>query len=322
MGTPRIISAVTPRRALRHTGSWRTTLAFWSFVGPFLLGLIVFTYIPILWGLVLSFSEARLTITPTNFVGLEHYIYLLTDRVFLRSLGTFTLFALCIVPATYLVSLGLALLVDSIGIGRSFFRSVFFLPTACSYVVASLVWKMSLFSSLPSGFANMALSWIDVDPVRWLSTLVPPFYWVPLVSARLWLQTGFYMIIFMAGLQEIPRELYEAAQVDGARRGWQTFRYITLPLLRNTSISVVVLLIIAAFQAFDEFYNLLGSSSGTGSLLAQVRPPMVYLYQIAFGDQNYGRGSAGAFIIMAVIILFTLLQNRIFGIGQGERSKS
>jgi multiple sugar transport system permease protein len=121
------------------------------------------------------------------------------------------------------------------------------------------------------------------------------------------------MIIFIAGLQDIPRELYEAARVDGAKRGWQTFRNITLPLLRNASIAVLLLNIIAAFQAFDEFFNIM---SGGNQILA--RPPLVYLYNVALGNQDYGHGSAGALILTIIIVIFTLLQGRFLGFGKSE----
>ncbi len=233
--------------------SRKNALTFWSFVLPLLLGVIVFFYIPIVWAFVLSFSTARATLTPTGFVGLQNYISMLQDPNFTGSLGTFTIFAVFIVPTTFIFSLGLALLVNSINFGRGFFRSVFFLPTACSYVLASIIWRMSIFNGIFYGLANTILGIFHIAPVQWISNPTPPLYWIVLVTVRLWLQVGIYMIIFIAGLQDIPRELYEAAMVDGARKGWQTFRNITLPMLRNASIAVLLLNIIAAFQAFDEF---------------------------------------------------------------------
>lgn len=294
----------------------RTALTFWAFVGPMFLGLAVFTYLPMLWGFVLSFFDARLTLTPTEFVGLQNYVDMLKDANFTRSLVTFALFAVFIVPTTFALALGLALLVNSVRFGQSFFRSVFFLPTACSYVVASLIWKLNLFNSLPFGFANVVLGWFQIDPIVWIGTVTPPWYWVVLVTVRLWLQAGFYMILFLAGLQEIPSSLYEAAYIDGAGRGWTTFRYITLPLLRNTSVSVLLLTLIAAFQSFDEFYNILFGGASNNTALA--RPPLVYLYQVALGDQNYGRGAAGSFILTALILVVTLLQSRWMGFGKSE----
>jgi multiple sugar transport system permease protein len=139
-----------------------------------------------------------------------------------------------------------------------------------------------------------------------------------LVTVRLWLQLGFYMILFLAGLQEIPRHLYEAAAVDGASPGWATIRHITLPLLRNTSVSILLLTLIAAFQAFDEFYNVLGGTAASSGNQILARPPLVYLYAVALADQDYGRGNAGAFILTALIIVFTVIQGRLFGFGTRE----
>jgi multiple sugar transport system permease protein len=238
---------------------------------------------------------------------------MLGDPQFIRALVTFTIFAVFIVPTTFASSLGLAELVNNVKFAQGFFRSVFFLPTACSYVLASIVWKMSIFNGLFYGLANNVLHTFGLAPVLWISSANPPWYWLVLVSVRLWLQLGVYMIIFIAGLQDIPRELYEAARVDGAKRGWQTFRNITLPLLRNASIAVLLLNIIAAFQAFDEFFNIM---SGGNQILA--RPPLVYLYNVALGNQDYGHGSAGALILTIIIVIFTLLQGRFLGFGKSE----
>jgi multiple sugar transport system permease protein len=293
----------------------QNTLAFWAFVGPLFLGLVVFTYIPIIWGFILSFFEARSTVTPTEFVGLQNYITMLQDAAFRQSLITFGLFALLIVPTTVAISLGLALLVNSVSRGQTFFRSVFFIPTACSYVVASLVWKLNIFNGLPFGVANQVLNLFGMDSVVWIGPPQPPLYWIPLVTVRLWLQVGFYMILFLAGLQEIPRALYEAAYVDGARPGWTTFRYITFPLLRNTTVAVVLLNLIAAFQAFDEFFNILAGGGSASSNLNLARPPLIYLYQVSISNQDFGRGSAGAFILAALIVVITVVQGRLAGFG-------
>lgn len=295
----------------------RRSLAFWGLVGPIVLGLLIFVYIPILWGFVLSFSQAKSTVIPTAFVGFSNYWSMLTDPNFQKALLTFIIFALFIIPTTFVLSLGLALLVNSARFLRGFFRSVFFLPTAISYVAAATVWKMSIFNGLPYGLVNMVLGLFKIGPISWIATANPPWYWLVLVSVRLWLQLGFYMIIFLAGLQEIPRDVYEAAAVDGASSGWARFRSITLPLLRNTSVSILLLILIAAFQAFDEFYNIMGSANGGNSALA--RPPLLYLYQVSFGQFDFGRGDAGSFIMTAIIVLFTLLQGRIFGFGRSDR---
>ncbi|MGW2640187.1 carbohydrate ABC transporter permease [Streptomyces sp. NPDC001348] len=302
---------MTAERRVHNRALW-----FWVFVGPFVLGLGLFTYVPLLWSVGLSVFDARNTVAPTHFVGLDNYTAMLSDDAFVGSLRTFLVFTAFIVPATYVLSLALALMVNRVRRAQAFFRSVFFLPAACSYVVAALIWKMSVFNGVRFGLANTVLGWFGGDPVAWLSTTDPPWYWLVIVTVRLWLQAGFYMILFLAGLQRIDPGLYEAAEVDGARPGWQVLRHITLPQLRATSIAVVLLLVINAFQAFDEFYNLLSDARGYPPY---ARPPLVYLYYIALGQgQNLGLGSAGAVILALVIMVVTVGQARWFGLGRRE----
>lgn len=307
--------------------------AFWLFVGPFLAGLVVFVYLPIGWSACLSFFDAHDTVTPSRFVGLRNYLDLLHDPAFVSSLGTFSLFAAFIVPLTFGAALGLALLVDRTRSGRAFFRSVFFLPTACSYVVAALVWRTSIFSGVRYGLANTVLGWLrshagwlyrglglPADPtLAWTATVHPPLYWVVLVSLRLWLQIGFYLVLFTAGLRRIPRGLYEAAWLDGAKPGRQTFWHITLPQLRATSVAVLLLLLVNAYQAFDEFVNTLATSSSAGTVYPPYgRPPLVYLFYTALGhgDQDFGHGGAGAMILSVLIAIVTVAQARIFRFGR------
>ncbi len=305
------VPVVTPDRigatkGLRTADAQRR-LWFWLFVGPFLIGLLIFVYVPILWSVYLSLFNARNTVTPTaaDFVGLGNYAYLLTDRAFLTSLGTFTVFAAFIVPVTFACSLGLALLVNKATVARAFFRSAFFLPTAVSYVIASLVWRLSLFSGAKFGLFNSLIRAGGGTEINWLGG-GNYWYWVVLITLRLWLQVGFYMILFIAGLNRIGQDTYEAAAIDGAT-GWRVFRFITFPQLRATSAAVLLLLLINAFQAFDEFYNTLVSVGGYPPF---ARPPMVYLYLISFGSgtQDLGIGSAGTIILTVVIAVFGLIQ--------------
>ena len=306
-------SGLTRRRRL--LGTQDRNLWFWVFVGPFFLGLLVFVYVPILWSIWLSFFTARNTVTPTEFVGLGNYADMLSDPAFRSSMLTFVVFAAFIVPTTFALSLGLALLVHRARWFQPFFRSVFFLPTACSYVVASLVWKMSIFSGVRFGLANTVLAWFGVAPTPWLSVTQPPWYWLVIVTVRLWLQVGFYMILFLAALQRISPTLYEAAAIDGAV-GWKGLRYITVPQLAATSIAVLLLLLVNAFQAFDEFYNLLSS---TGQYPPYARPPLVYLYYTALGSgQDFGHGSAGAVILTLVIAVVALGQGRLMRFGRED----
>ncbi|MEV0643758.1 sugar ABC transporter permease [Phytomonospora sp. NPDC050363] len=299
-------------RPIRRRPVRGRTLAFWLFVGPFLAGLVFFTFVPIGWSLWLSFFEAQNTVTPTEFVGLRNYTEMLADPEFRRSMLTFTVFAAFIIPVTTALSLALALLVNRVRFMQAFFRSAFFIPAACSYVVACMIWRLSIFNGVRFGLANTLLLHFDLDTVAWLQTTDPPLYWLVLITVRLWLQLGFYMILFLAARQRIPGQLYEAAYLDGASPGWQTFRHVTLPALRATTVAVVLLNLIAAYQAFDEFYNLMGNT-------AIVRPPLIYLYNTALGaEQDFGRGSAGALILSGLIVIVTLLQGKFLRLGKRE----
>lgn len=296
----------------RLRGRGNQNLWFWVFVGPFVIGLVVFIIVPIVWSLYLSFFEAYNTVTPSSFVGFGNYLDMLRDEAFRDSLLTFAVFAAAIVPITFVLSLTTALLVARTTFMQTFFRSVFFLPTACSYVVASLIWKMSIFSGVRSGLANAVLGWFGADSVPWLSITDPPWYWLVIVTARLWLQIGFYLILFLAGIQRISPNLYEAAAIDGAE-GWKVFRHITFPQLRATSTAVLLLLLINAFQAFDEFYNIL---STFGTYPPYARPPLVYLYYTALGSgQDFGHGSAGAVILTLIIAVVAVTQGRLLRLG-------
>ncbi|MFJ4205261.1 carbohydrate ABC transporter permease [Streptomyces sviceus] len=309
---PAKASPARPRRGLRGN----PTLNFWLFTGPFLIGLAIFVFVPIVWSIWLSFFDARFTVTPSKFIGFDNYKSMLTNSNFTGSLVTFTVFAALIVPLTWALSLGLAMLVHRLRFMRAFFRSVFFLPTAVSYVAAALIWKMSIFTGVRFGLMNTVLGWFGVENIAYLSDPNPPWYWLVIVTVRLWLQSGFYMILFLAALQNIPAELYEAAAIDGAKPGWQTFRYITLPQLRATSTAVILLLLVAAYQAFDEFFNIISIKATWG------QTPLMVLYKTALGDnQDYGAGSAGAVILTVLICAVTLLQGKFMGFGRGEDSK-
>lgn len=320
MSTPHATVPARPQQG--RAGLWRRlkgrqgrNLWFAAFVAPFFVGLAVFVYLPIAWSGYLSFFEARNTVNPTRFVGWDNYARLLNDDLFIDSLLVFVVFAAFIVPVTYVCSLGLALLLNNLKHGQAFFRSVFFIPTAVSYVVAAIVWRFVFFNGARFGFLNSIIRSLGGDPVNWLGD-TNDLYWVALVTVRLWLQVGFYMILFIAGLQLIPHETYEAAALDGAS-GWRLLRWITLPQLRATSVAVIMLLLINAFQAFDEFYNMLGS---IGSYPPYGRPPLVHLYITALGggQQDLGVGGAGTMILTSIIVLFGLAQSWVLNRGRDK----
>lgn len=311
--------SVPPTRSFwqRVRGHQGRNLWFALFVAPFLIGLLVFVYIPIIWSAYLSFFDARATLSPTKFVGFANYQNLLSDTLFRNSMLVFIIFAVFIVPLTYVCSLALALALNNVGKFRAFFRSSFFIPTACSYVVAAMVWRLSFFNGARFGLANSLLRKVGGSNIDWLSG-VGYWYWIALISLRLWLQVGYYMILLIAGLNRIPTDTYEAAAIDGAGR-WATLRHVTMPQLRGVSAAVLMLLLIGAFQAFDEFYNLLSSS---GTYPPYARPPLVHLYLISVGgaDQDLGMGGAGTVTLTAIIVLFGLAQNWLMS-GQERREK-
>ncbi|BDD83564.1 sugar ABC transporter permease [Tsukamurella pulmonis] len=286
-------------------------LWFWLMAGPFLAGLAVFVVVPIGWSVWLSLFDAHNTVTPTRFVGLDNYRDMLGDPAFRASLLTFVVFAAVVVPLTFAGSLALAVLVHGVRRFQPFFRSVFFLPLACSYVAASLIWRGAIFPGVPTGVANSALRAVGGEPVAWLSVVDPPWYWLVLVTLRLWLQLGFYMILFLAALQRVPRQLYEAAALDGAS-SWTVFARITFPQLRAVSVAVLLLATVNAFQAFDEFYGVMATAQGYPPY---ARPPLVYLYYVAVGNgQDFGHGGAGGAVLTVLIGLVALAQARFTGL--------
>lgn len=300
------------RRTLM-TRRWRNNLVFWVMVGPLLVGTILFSFGPLLWGVLVSLFESRLRIDLDRFVGIDNYRYVLTNEAFLKALWTVVVFAAFIVPTTFCLAMLLAVLVQNAAFGKAFFRSVFFIPTAISYVIASLIWRMSIFSGLPYGVANQALWILKVQPIPWIGLAQPPVYWLVLVSVRLWLQLGFQMILLLAAMQDIPQELYEAARVDGAESKWLLFRNITFPMIRNTSVFLIIMNIIHAFNAFAEFFNILGGTMSSAGMLRLARPPLVWLYQVAMNEQRYGVASAGGVIVGLMIILITVVQTKLSG---------
>ena len=316
---------ITTEPATRQLSRWRAFRGFqgrnlWhiAFFLPFLVGLVVLVYIPIAWSIYLSFFDARNTINPTNFVGWDNYTYLFNSDLFVGSLLVFVVFAIFIVPLTYVCSLGLALLLQGAKWGQAFFRSVFFIPTAVSYVIAAMVWRLSFFNGARFGLANSIWRQLGGENILWLGG-TNYWYWPVVISLRLWLQVGFYMILLIAGLNRIPQDTYEAAAIDGAT-GWRRLRHITLPQLRPTTIAVLMLLLIGAFQAFDEFYNLFGS---IGSYPPYARPPLVHMYLISLGggQQDLGLGGAATVIITSIIIVFGLAQNWLLGRADRKEAK-
>lgn len=310
------VSVATLATPAQRRRGWRWTrdgIPFFCFTAPLLIGLAVFTFFPIIWGLLLSFSQGRGTVQLGPWVGLQNYETLFGDPSFRDSLATILFFVVVIVPLTFFAALGLAAAVQGLRGGSAFFRTVFFVPFAVSYVAASLVWKLGMFN-VPSGAVTSFLGMFGLPPVAFISSPSPPLYWVVLISVRLWLQLGYYMVIFLVGLQEVPEHLLEAARVDGAGR-WTAFWRITFPMLRNTSVAILILLMINGFQAFDEFFNIMGGELG-GANASLALTPLVYLYGGPLSGQNYGEAAAGSFVLSLMIVIVSIVQARFLGFGR------
>ena len=283
----------------------RETLVAWSFALPFLLLFGVFMAGPITAALVTSFTDLRVTDIrnplSVDFVGIANYLDVLGDARFQKAAANTTVFVLVGVPLT--MALGLA---AAVGVNqgvvrfRTFFRVGFYLPVVTSIVAIAVVWRLLLGSEV--GLVNAILSGFGIDGPGWLSDERYALWSIIFMAA--WRNLGFLMVIFLAGLQTIPGDLYEAAEVDGAGR-WQRFRRITLPLMRPTLLFGAVITGIGYVQFFEEPFVMTegGPLNSTLSLA-------LYAYdQFSFG--NYGYTASIAFILFIAIAMLTLIQFRL-----------
>jgi alpha-1,4-digalacturonate transport system permease protein len=286
----------------------------WAFLAPNLVVFAVFTFLPILINIYYAVTGgAQLLPRERPFVGAENFADLLSCESFLdptrcrRDLFWFGVwntatFVLVQVGLMVLLSLVTALVLNRKILGQSFFRAVFFYPVLLSPVVVALIWKWILQRQglLNAGFAGAGLS-----PVNWLLDAHWAFFWTVFVS--IWAHMGFYTLILLAGLQAIPRDIYEAAAMDGAWP-WRTFRRITLPLLAPNLAVVLVLALIRAVQVFDEVYVLTGGGPGSATTFM-----VQYIYQTAFTQQvrQYGLAAAASLMLAAVLFGLTMVQLRL-----------
>jgi multiple sugar transport system permease protein len=284
---------------------WRDALVAWSFALPFLILFLVFMAGPILVALVTSFTDLRVTDIrnplAVEFVGVENYLEVLGDERFQKAAANTSAYVLVGVPLAIALGLGAALLLNQ-GIVkfRTFFRVGFYLPVVTSIVAISVVWRILL--GTETGLINAILGAFGVDGPGWLSD--ERFALWSLVAMAVWHSLGSLMVIFLAGLQTISGDLYEAAEVDGAGR-WQRFRAITLPLLRPTLLFAGVITGIGYVQFFEEVYVMTqgGPLNSTVSLA-------YYAYdQFSFG--NYAYTAAIAFVLFTAIAVLTAIQFRL-----------
>lgn len=282
----------------------RRTLVAWGFSLPFVIVFAIFMLIPLATSLVMSFTDitARDIQTPfnVNFMGLSNYVKLFRDPRYLHSLGTTGIFVIVGLPLTMVAALAFAVALNK-GLRHvnAFFRALFYAPVVASTVAVSVVWRYIL---QKDGLLNTLLALIGVQGPDWLHdtrTALPA-----LMVMTLWRNMGTLMIIFLAGLQAIPEDVLEAAEMDGASE-WRKFRSITLPLLRPTLLLGAVLQSVLYLQFFEESFVMTQGGPLDSTLSASY-----YIYE-KFGFGQYGMSSAASYVLFAIIALVSLLQFRI-----------
>ncbi len=293
--------ATSRRKPRKNRDQREQALVGYLFVLPDLIGLIVFIIGPMLLAFVISFSDWRLTGVP-EFVGIKNYEIILKDPKFGASLGRTILYTIGYVPVVYTLSLGLAVLLTRKVRGNTFFRTLYFMPIAMSMVVAGVIWRFMFDPG--NGLINDIFRSVGLPALQWTGNVQSAMVSVLIVS--IWKSAGYFMIILLAGIQDIPSDYIEAAQIDGANR-WQIFRRVIMPLLKPTSFFVIVILSINALQAFDQIYVMTrgGPAQATYTLL-------MYIYEKGFREWNFGYAAAMAVVLFAMIFVLTLIQVRFF----------
>jgi ABC-type sugar transport system permease subunit len=285
-------TARPPRRSLRPI------LVGWSFILPNFLGFALLTLVPMVFGLALSFMDWSPWGDP-EWVGFENFERMFRNSTFWIALWNTTYYAAGHIPLTIVVSLGLALLLNRTLSGLGFFRTAFFLPYVTSLVAVAVVWNM-LFNPT-SGPINQFLQFVGVtDPPGWTSSTA----WAmpAVIVASVWRDMGYYMVLFLAGLQTIPTELYEAARVDGAN-AWQRFWNITLPGLRPTTFFVLIMCTVASFKVFDLIVVMTDGGPGRATkVLSQL------IYEEGIREGRFGLASAISLVLFVLVAGFTVIQ--------------
>lgn len=283
----------------KRTQAIRANLTAYAFITPTMVGFVIFLAIPMVLGIALSFYEWTL-FKPPEFVGLDNYERFFRDpRVLTVYRVTFGM-AFGLIVLNLSLGLGLALLLNQKmpTILRSVFRTAFFFPFVVSTVVVAIIWQFLLNKDL--GLVNYYLGALGVERINWLlsSTWSP----IAVIIVDSWKNVGFYMLIFLGGLQGISQDYYDAAQVDGSN-AWQRFRYITLPLLSPTILFLAVITTIGALQIFGQSFILTGGGPGDAT-----RTIVMYIYEQGIRSFEIGYGSVLSISLLIIIIVFTGLQ--------------
>jgi alpha-1,4-digalacturonate transport system permease protein len=286
----------------------------WLFVAPNLMVFGLFTFLPILINFIYAGTGGvKLMPLERPYTGMENFGILFECRdyfdiqtcrkdVFWRAIYNTIKFSLLQVVLMVLLSLVTALVLNRKIIGRGFWRGVYFYPVLLSPVVVALIWKWLLQSQ---GVFNAGMVGMGYAPVDWLTDAGWAFFWTVFVS--IWAHMGFYTLILLAGLQAIPKDMYEAAEMDGASP-WRTLRRITLPLLMPNLIVVLVLAMIRAVQIFDEVFVLTGGGPGSATTFI-----VQFIYQTGFAEQIhlYGLAAAASLVLALGLMLLTVVQLRL-----------
>ncbi|MBV9846420.1 MAG: sugar ABC transporter permease [Kutzneria sp.] len=305
------MSTVLPEQGSRIR-SWvtgfrrRETLAAYGFLSPWIIGFLVFMAAPMIASLVLSLTDYD-ALRPANFVGMSNYQQLLLDPKVRVSLANTLIYTVMMVPGTMVIALALALLLAKVG-RRSvgFFRTVFYLPVVTPKVAVGVLFLL-LFNG-QVGLINSALSLVGIHGPQWSTD---PLWVKPgLVLMHLW-AVGGTVVIYLAALKNVPRDLYEAATIDGAS-AWQRFRRVTLPMISGALFFTFIVETIAGLQTFDEAYAAFYGSAASATYSSDAALfYLIYLFQQAFQFLHLGYASAMAWLLFIVIIVITAIQVRL-----------
>ncbi|KAA0835522.1 MULTISPECIES: carbohydrate ABC transporter permease [Bacillus] len=281
---------------------WRDNVLAYTFLGPSLLILSVFLVIPSIMAVYYAFTDYYL-LTPDlrKFVGFDNFIKLFKDPIFLKSLSNTLKFVVLVIPLQIGAALGLALLLNKKRKANTFFKVAYFSPVVMSLVVISVLWLYLLNPN--EGMINNVLTHVGLPPQPFLTSPEQAIFTIVFVSV--WQGAGFQMLIFLAGLQNIPGDVYEAAQLDGMNK-WQRFIYITLPLLKPTSIFIFITTLISAFKLLVQ--PMVMTQGGPVNSTMTV---VYYIYQTGFTDRMVGYASSIALLFGTIIGLVTLAQRKL-----------
>jgi multiple sugar transport system permease protein len=286
-------------RALAGTQQRREALWALLFLTPFFVGLLFFIGGPVVAAFIVSLANWDL-MGPPQWIGLQNYVSLAQDPIFWQALGNTVYYTGVSVPVGLGVALGLAVLMNRKLRGMYAFRVIFFAPVTVSIVAVSLLWAW-LYSPA-YGFINYVLSSLHLPTSQWL---VDPRMAMPsIIIVGLWRGLGFNIIVFIAGLQSIPHDLYEAAAIDGANE-WRQFRHVTLPMLSPTMFFAIVMALISSFQVFEQTYIMTQGGPGNDTLTL-----IYYIFLTGFTYLRMGYASALSFVVLALVLAITVVQVR------------